>query len=187
MAKNNLDRKRLGQHFKELRTRLGYSLENLASITGVSAPTISRLENGHQITLKKLTFICQVLGISLEDLAGKSYIQISNKQFQANIKKKIEKLPLSSTTYKEINEEAKSFHGPSYLVKMAMEEGYLNEFREVHEIQQHIHYTSKITLLPSSITNALKRNPGIIYKASERNGYLKYKCKAAKKGTKKRP
>jgi len=186
MAKKTLDRKQLGQHLQELRVRLGYSLVSLSSITGVSPATISRMENGSQITLNKLELVCRVLGITLEELSKKSYINISTEQFHANIKKQIRKLPLSSAAYKTINEKAQKFHGPSYLVKMSIEDGYLNQYREVREVQEHIQSKYDTRIVSSIITNALKRNKQIVYAPSERTNYLKYKSAKEKTARKKR-
>ena len=186
MGKNKLDRKQLGQNFRELRKRQGYTLQDLQNIFGVSAPTICRMENGSQSTTKNLEFFCKILGITLEELYSRRYKNITPATFQANINKHINILPLSAASYKRINAKAEKSHGPSYLAKMAVEDGFLNEFREVREVQEYIQSKYNIPLVSSTITNALKRNTAIIHKQSDRRGHLKYKYNNPQKSPRKK-
>lgn len=54
----------------ELRVQKNLSQRQLAKLAGVSTPTISRMENGHNILEDKFNGICQALGVSPREVTG---------------------------------------------------------------------------------------------------------------------
>lgn len=54
----------------ELRVQQNLSQRQLAELAGVSTPTISRMENGHNILVDKFKDICRALGVSPQEVTG---------------------------------------------------------------------------------------------------------------------
>jgi transcriptional regulator with XRE-family HTH domain len=59
----------IGERCAAARTKLGISQETLATLAGLSAGTIGNLEIGRSKTLRKLTTVARVLGVSPQWLA----------------------------------------------------------------------------------------------------------------------
>lgn len=58
----------LAKNLKALRDRRGISQGELAKLTGISQQSLSRLENGRDLTSKNLPKIASALGVSVSDL-----------------------------------------------------------------------------------------------------------------------
>ena len=85
MAESLINVAELGEYVKRQRQRLGLSLREVATTTGVSASTLSRVENGvgtpDSATLARLA---QWLGIPLERLMSGSLIAASSDSSTAD-------------------------------------------------------------------------------------------------------
>lgn len=55
-----------GNVVQRARKRHGWSQEELARKSGVSRPTIARIEGGNDVTIMTITKISQALGLTLE-------------------------------------------------------------------------------------------------------------------------
>lgn len=175
MADKIQDLIKIGEKVKAFREANSFSMTNFAKITGVSAPTLCRIEKGGNYTKGKLDAVCAIMGIDSEDLLKTDVLRIPLESVREQIASQVKKLGLRKTELNQIKREQADFHGPSYLVKRAMEEGFLNKFREVNEIQRFIEEEYGVTLLSSSITNALFRKKGIVYRPSGTAKYNQYK------------
>jgi len=164
-----------GQKIKDFRLSLGFSMVNLATLSGISPATISRIENGGKYTPKKLETICELFGIQVNELEKSDLSKISKDDIYKRISDQVKRTGITRTEFSLIRKETKTFHGPSYLIKMSIEDGFLNKFREVGEVQDHIQNEYGVQLLSSSITNALMRKDGIIFQPSGKANYNKYK------------
>lgn len=68
MAESKLPN-RIGQYLKALRSEKGYTLAHVATRTGISQATLSKLENGYtQLTFRSLTKLAKGLNIPLSTL-----------------------------------------------------------------------------------------------------------------------
>lgn len=56
----------LGARIRQAREDRGWSQSNLAEQTGLSRPTIARIEAGHHVRMGTLEKAAEVLGLSLE-------------------------------------------------------------------------------------------------------------------------
>lgn len=55
---------------RELRVKKGLSQTELASKAGVSYNTVSHMERGIRVSVKKAMSVCDALGVTLDDIAG---------------------------------------------------------------------------------------------------------------------
>ena len=63
--------RRIGERVRQSRERLGWSLDRLATRTGIRAPNLSRLESGkHVPALETLERVAQALGLRVVDLVA---------------------------------------------------------------------------------------------------------------------
>lgn len=175
MANKVKDLVKIGKKIKQFREGNAFSLVNFAIVTGVSAATLSRIENAGQYSQEMLDPICAIMGINAEDLLTTDVRKIPKEQIADRIADQVEKRGIRKTEFNQINRKRKSFHGPSYLVRQAMEDGFLSQFRHVNEIQTYIRDEYGITLISSSITNALNRKEDIVYRPSGISNYKQYK------------
>lgn len=60
---DELSVKLIGEQIRKFRKDRGYSLEDLAALTGFTVNTISSIENGGETTLSYLIAICQAMNI----------------------------------------------------------------------------------------------------------------------------
>lgn len=59
---------KLGQRIRERREELHYSQKQVADMSGLSNATISKIEQGNNLSIDKLVLICQAIKIQLRDL-----------------------------------------------------------------------------------------------------------------------
>lgn len=85
----------LGKLIKEKRTELGYSINKLADLVGVSHTEISRIESGERVVPNLLTliYICKILELDMNNL-----LHLSG--FTNNGKYKLYKMKVTKTTDK---------------------------------------------------------------------------------------
>ena len=60
--------KQIGERIRKLRKDLGYSLEDLAALTGFTVNTISSIENGGDTTISYLIAICQAIEVHPKEI-----------------------------------------------------------------------------------------------------------------------
>lgn len=175
MAKKTQDLIKIGNKVKEFREANGFSLINFAIVTGVSSATLSRIENGGNYTQNKLEAVCVIIGVQPDELLKTNILEIPKEKTAYRIKEQVRKIGVHQSDIQLISAERKIFHGPSYLVKRAIADGYLSKFRKVSEIQAYIEQEYGISLYSSSVTNALMRKDGIVYQLSGVANYYEYK------------
>ena len=73
-----IDYKLIGQRIKEARKRKEWSQEKLSEEVDVAVPYISRIERGHQVSLKRLAQISKALDVTLEYLVSGTATQSPN-------------------------------------------------------------------------------------------------------------
>lgn len=164
-----------GQKIRDFRLSLGFSMVNLSRLTGISPATISRIENGGDYMPKKLASICNLFGVEVSDLLKIDLTKISKDHIYRRISDKVKREGITRVEFSLIKKKTKTFHGPSYLIKRSIEDGFLGQFREVAEVQDHIEREYGVRLFSSSITNALMRKDGIVFKPTGKANYNKYK------------
>lgn len=175
MANQEEDLIKIGEKVKQFREDNAFSVVNFGKITGTSAAAISRIENGGKYSQAKLSAVCAIIGVKAEDLINTDITQIPKEEIAERINEQVKKFGILKTEFAQIKRERANYHGPSYLVRKAMEDGFLSKYRMVGEIQSHIYEEYGVTLKSSSITNALFRKSGIVYQSSGTAKYHLYK------------
>lgn len=66
--KSKEDRKRIGEYFARYRKSHGWTLEKISQMTGVSIPTLSKVETKGQISFDTLFRLVHGLGLSFSDV-----------------------------------------------------------------------------------------------------------------------
>lgn len=175
MANDSKDLIKMGKKVRQFREENAYSLQNFATITGVSVSSLSRIENAGQYSKALLNKVCAIMGITSEDLLTTDVRKISKKEIDNRVRRQYLRLGLKKDKVNEINKTRETFHGPSYLVRQTIQLGFLDQFRLVGEVRDFIHNEFGVILISSSITNALNRLNCIIVKPSGIGKYNYYK------------
>src|SRR5690606_25410528 len=125
--------------------------------------------------------ICDVLDITVNELLSNDVSDIQTSDLYKRIENKSRQLGIPKSELRKINKKAASALGPTLLISKSIDDGYLNEFREVQELQRHIYDDSGTQLSSTMISNALTRRPDIIHTTSGNSRKLKYKFDNSKK------
>lgn len=153
--------KQIGEQIRKFRKDCGYSLEDLAALTGFTVNTISSIENGGDTTLSYLIAICRGIGVHPKQVLD---IEVASKpRFELPPARKNRAL-LTNRINKLLN-ETDFFDEPKLVVSV------------VNEFLNHYGFNPDSSEISTALKKLSDEGKLIYSKTGRKNLYLKAKNK----------
>ena len=156
---DGLSAKQIGERIRIFRKDRGYSLEDIAALTGFTVNTISSIENGGDTTLSYLIAISQAIGVHPKQLLDISVELIPRFELPPNRKNR----PLLTNRINKLLNETDFFDEPKLVVSV------------VHEFAHHYGFNPDSSEISAALKKLSEDGKLVYSKTGRKNLYRRAK------------
>lgn len=180
MVKDVEYRQRIGKNLLNLREKACLKREILSILAKVSHSTIFRIETvNHNFEFEKLKLICDVFGITIDELANLNIDEWTEDILQRQVEKFRRANRKSELSAADLKEAFAKFKGPTFYIDKIFDEGFLDEPKTIKEVNEKFLESYGVTFKSTKITSSFKAKNYIEAKFIRKNlkTYVKKKPK----------